>query len=127
MSAYPALDAALRAFAARPSVLVALDFDGVLAPIVDDPAAARALPASRACERGSLSVAVTSKAKRAAAIKRVRLLVNGRVAATVTDPRAGRLLKARLVRESGADVRVEVTLDKARKPLRAGATYVPCG
>ncbi len=86
-----------------------------------------ALPASRACERGSLSVAVTSKAKRAAAIKRVRLLVNGRVAATVTDPRAGRLLKARLVRESGADVRVEVTLDKARKPLRAGATYVPCG
>ncbi len=42
------LDAALRAFAALPTVLVALDFDGVLAPIVDDPAAARPLPAARA-------------------------------------------------------------------------------
>ncbi|MFL6099021.1 MAG: trehalose-phosphatase [Actinomycetales bacterium] len=35
---------AVRAFAARPHVLVALDFDGVLSPLVDDPNAARALP-----------------------------------------------------------------------------------
>ncbi|WP_432485861.1 trehalose-phosphatase [Kineococcus esterisolvens] len=42
------LVAALEAFAARGRVLVALDFDGVLAPIVDDPSAARALPAASA-------------------------------------------------------------------------------
>jgi trehalose 6-phosphate phosphatase len=35
---------AVRAFAARPQVLVGLDFDGVLAPLVDDRDAARALP-----------------------------------------------------------------------------------
>lgn len=40
------LVAALRRLVARPSVLVALDFDGVLAPIVDEPTAARALPAT---------------------------------------------------------------------------------
>jgi trehalose 6-phosphate phosphatase len=40
------LVAALHALAARRSVLVALDFDGVLAPIVEEPTAARALPAS---------------------------------------------------------------------------------
>jgi trehalose-phosphatase len=38
------LDAALAAFGARDQVLVALDFDGVLAPIVEVPSAARALP-----------------------------------------------------------------------------------
>ncbi|PWJ52718.1 trehalose 6-phosphatase [Quadrisphaera granulorum] len=40
------LRAALDALAGAPSVLVACDFDGVLAPIVDEPSAARALPAS---------------------------------------------------------------------------------
>ena len=35
---------ALAAFAARPQVLVALDFDGTLAPFVRDPMQARALP-----------------------------------------------------------------------------------
>jgi len=35
---------ALAAFAARPRVLVAVDFDGTLAPFVTDPLAARALP-----------------------------------------------------------------------------------
>ncbi|NAZ88055.1 trehalose-phosphatase [Kineococcus sp. T90] len=43
-----ALAAELERFAARGRVLVALDFDGVLAPIVDEPSAARALPASAA-------------------------------------------------------------------------------
>jgi trehalose 6-phosphate synthase/phosphatase len=37
---------ALEGFAMRPSLLIALDFDGVLAPIVADPAKARALPQS---------------------------------------------------------------------------------
>jgi trehalose 6-phosphate synthase/phosphatase len=37
---------ALEGFAMRPSLLIALDFDGVLAPIVEDPPAARALPQS---------------------------------------------------------------------------------
>ncbi len=40
------VDAALAAFAARAAVLVASDFDGVLAPIVDTPGAARAHPAA---------------------------------------------------------------------------------
>ncbi|GLY13361.1 hypothetical protein Kisp01_03770 [Kineosporia sp. NBRC 101677] len=35
---------ALEGFAQRPSLLIALDFDGVLSPIVADPAAARPLP-----------------------------------------------------------------------------------
>ena len=38
---------ALEGFSMRPSLLIALDFDGVLAPIVSDPQAARALPESR--------------------------------------------------------------------------------
>lgn len=45
------LDDALQGLAARTAdgpVLVALDFDGVLAPLVDDPATSRALPAAGA-------------------------------------------------------------------------------
>lgn len=42
----PHLAAALDAFAGLPSVLVATDFDGVLAPLVDDPAASRPVPGS---------------------------------------------------------------------------------
>lgn len=40
------LDSALRDLAARPCVLVALDFDGVLAPLVDDPSESRITPAA---------------------------------------------------------------------------------
>lgn len=40
------LDSALRDFAAAPRILVALDFDGVLAPLVLDPSTSRVLPAS---------------------------------------------------------------------------------
>lgn len=50
----PQLAAALRAVAAAPRLLVALDFDGVLAPIVDVPSAARPLPAA-ASAIGALS------------------------------------------------------------------------
>ena len=42
------LDDAVRTIAAVPRLLVALDFDGVLAPIVDVPSSARPLPASAA-------------------------------------------------------------------------------
>lgn len=41
------LEVALRRFAMVPRVLVALDFDGVLAPLVLDPQASRPLPESR--------------------------------------------------------------------------------
>ena len=52
MSPSPEVLTALREFAARGRVLVALDFDGVLSPLVDDPSAARPLPeASAALER----------------------------------------------------------------------------
>lgn len=44
----PGLLADLERIAATPNLLVALDFDGTLAPTVDDPEAARALPAARA-------------------------------------------------------------------------------
>lgn len=45
------LAAALRTYAARSPLLVASDFDGVLAPIVADPMAARPLPSSLAALR----------------------------------------------------------------------------
>lgn len=41
------LSAALETIAATPMLLVALDFDGTLAPTVDDPDAARAIPEAR--------------------------------------------------------------------------------
>ncbi|GAA3749953.1 hypothetical protein GCM10022239_26580 [Leifsonia bigeumensis] len=44
----PGLRADLQRIAGAPALLVALDFDGTLAPTVDDPDAARALPAARA-------------------------------------------------------------------------------
>ena len=42
----PALESALRELARVPTLLVALDFDGVLAPIVEQPDQARPLPDS---------------------------------------------------------------------------------
>ena len=56
---------ALDAFAARPRVLVAVDFDGTLAPLVTDPRAARAVPGGlealrEAATLGGVSVAVVS-------------------------------------------------------------------
>ncbi|MCU1570950.1 MAG: trehalose phosphatase [Naasia sp.] len=46
-----ALRDALGDLARTPRLLVALDFDGTLAPVVDDPAKARALPEARAAAR----------------------------------------------------------------------------
>ena len=45
------LSAALAELARVPTLLVALDFDGVLAPIVQDPATSRPLPGSAAAVR----------------------------------------------------------------------------
>lgn len=46
MNGATALLEAVRGFATLPTVLIAVDFDGTLAPLVDDPMAARALPGS---------------------------------------------------------------------------------
>lgn len=55
-----ALDQALRAVATKPAVLVALDFDGTLAPIVTRPEDARSTPAGRrAVERLAAADGVT--------------------------------------------------------------------
>lgn len=54
MSELPdSLRAALEAFVQRPRVLVASDFDGVLAPLVDDPMQSRALPGGLAALRAA--------------------------------------------------------------------------
>jgi trehalose 6-phosphate phosphatase len=94
---------ALDAFAARPRVLVALDFDGVLAPIVEVPGDARPLPASRAPVERLLAADGVEVA-----------LVSGRALAdlrTVADPPGDTLL----VGSHGAEVASadagELTLD----------------
>ncbi|MHA7239782.1 trehalose-phosphatase [Arthrobacter sp. TMS1-12-1] len=51
MTLEPGLQAALRALASTPRLLVALDFDGTLAPLVERAEDARALPASSAAVR----------------------------------------------------------------------------
>jgi trehalose 6-phosphate phosphatase len=54
-----ALRAAIADLAVTDRLLVALDFDGTLAPVVDDPAKARALPENRAAVRRLLRVSAT--------------------------------------------------------------------
>lgn len=49
MTLSPDLDAALRAFAAHPQILVATDFDGVLAPLVLDPMDSRPVDGGMEC------------------------------------------------------------------------------
>lgn len=89
------LDAALRGFAAADRVLVALDFDGTLAPHVDHPEDARALPASRAAVRRLLDCADTAVA-----------FISGRALASLTavaDPPPEVLL----VGSHGVEARLE--------------------
>ena len=63
---------AVAAFASRPRVLVAVDFDGTLAPFVIDPLQARAVPgaleALRAAAALSGVTSMTSAARNMAAI-----------------------------------------------------------
>lgn len=58
----PALDAALGRLAATEHLLVALDFDGTLAPFVDRPEDARALPEARLAVERLLEVSHTTVA-----------------------------------------------------------------
>lgn len=78
------LDSALRVFAASERILIALDFDGVLAPIVARPQDARPLPGSR------------EPMQRLVRAARVHLaLVSGRALSdlrALADPAAGMLL-----------------------------------
>ncbi len=56
----PALRDALEAFARQESILIALDFDGTLAPLVDDPEASRMIaPARQALEKLTTMPGVT--------------------------------------------------------------------
>lgn len=105
------LATALEAFAALPVVLVALDLDGTLAPIVDDPAAARVLPRT--------AVALS----RLAAFPRTHLaLVSGRAMDSLraaARPPEG----AVLVASHGAEVEgVDTELDDAARAALAAAT-----
>ena len=59
------LTSALTAFASLETILIALDFDGTLAPLVDDPEASRMIaPARRALEKltalSGVSVAIVT-------------------------------------------------------------------
>src|SRR5690606_3600044 len=58
----PALDAALRELARAPTLLVASDYDGTLAPIVADPAAAEPLPEAAAALRALITLPQTHAA-----------------------------------------------------------------
>jgi alpha,alpha-trehalose-phosphate synthase [UDP-forming] len=80
------LAAALRSFAGRRPALVALDFDGVLAPLVEDPAAARALPGAmaavhRLAEVPGITVALVSGRDRRDLLALAGLAPDGRVLA----------------------------------------------
>jgi trehalose 6-phosphate synthase/phosphatase len=96
---------ALEGFAMRPSLLIALDFDGVLAPIVADPGAARALPQSR------------EHLKSLAGLPGVRLaLVSGRTLADlreVASPPPGALL----VGSHGAEISDPSIGSQSQTPL----------
>ncbi|GAA3762479.1 hypothetical protein GCM10022240_13790 [Microbacterium kribbense] len=59
MTPEPALHQALEQLAATPRLLVALDFDGTLAPLVDEPMAARMVPAARTALQGLAAMPCT--------------------------------------------------------------------
>ncbi|MBX3193908.1 MAG: trehalose-phosphatase [Microbacteriaceae bacterium] len=101
----PELGDALRGLAGAPRLLVALDFDGTLAPVVDVPGEARALPEARDAVLRLLDTPGTRVA-----------LVSGRSLESlveVSDPPAGVLL----VGSHG----IELRLDDAHDPVGLGA------
>lgn len=106
---------ALDAFAARPQVLVALDFDGVLAPIVLDPDAARPLPRGRDAVHALAALPGVHVA-----------LVSGRTLADLrrlADPPPGASLVgshgAQVADEAGRDAGAAAGLDEATLDLLA--------
>lgn len=108
---------AIERLAAADQLLVAMDFDGVMAPLVAHPADARALPASAAALAELASLPRTTTA-----------LVSGRALAslrTVADPDERTLL----VGSHGAEVwagpdHERLALDPARAQLLADATQI---
>ena len=109
------LDAALSALARCPEVLVALDFDGVLAPIVLDPDDARPLPRSRDAVHALAALPGVHVA-----------LVSGRTLddlRRLADPPTSASLVgshgAQVADESGRDVGAAACLDDATRDLLA--------
>ncbi|WP_114905683.1 trehalose-phosphatase [Ornithinimicrobium murale] len=92
------LAGALRQFARNPRILVAMDFDGTLAPLVDEPMDARALPGSeellnRLCGLPDTLVAIVSGRALADLLELTRLtepvlLVGSHGVERSSDPRA---------------------------------------
>jgi trehalose 6-phosphate phosphatase len=114
------LDAALTTLAERASLLVALDFDGVLAPIVQDPDAAAPLPRSADAVRDL------------AALPGVHLaLVSGRtlddLRRLASPPPSAALVGshgAQVADENGDDVGAAALLDPRTRDLLAGTSAV---
>lgn len=126
------LAAAVRAFATAPGAsLVALDFDGTLAPLVDDPTAARMAPSARAAV-DRLAAAVEGTTTRLA-------LVSGRNLsdlARCSEPPPGTYLVGSHGAETGHvgphgvdAVPLELTADQERRldELRAGFAAAVAG
>lgn len=107
----PELTAAVDRLAATPRLLVALDFDGTLAPEVDDPEAARALPEAREAMLRLLSLPDTTLA-----------LVSGRAMASlehVSDLPGEALLVGSHGVEERFDGEVRLALDPAEQTVLA--------
>jgi len=105
---------ALAELARTETLLVALDFDGTLAPLVDDPAAARALPEARAAMLALLDTPRTSVA-----------LISGRAMASLIEvsepPEAVLLSGSHGVEERlGTAPAVTLTSDEAHRLERLG-------
>jgi len=93
------LTGALREFARKPRILVALDFDGTLAPEVDDPAKARALPEAR------------EAVLRLIAMPRTRVaLVSGRSLDGLEEVTEGFPDSVLLVGSHGAEIRLDADM-----------------
>lgn len=105
----PALLAAVEALAASPRPLVALDFDGVLAPLVDDRDAARPL------ERSAAAVAALAELEGEGGLEVA--LVSGRPLEALTRL-AAPPARVALVGSHGAEVRLPGA-DEASAPLDA--------
>lgn len=117
MALEPALQAALRALASTPRLLVALDFDGTLAPLVERAEDARALPQSASALRALADLPDTTTA-----------LISGRALGSlraVADPPA----QTMLIGSHGAETwtgpnGVPLTLTPEQADLLARATEV---
>lgn len=91
----PELLAGLERIASTPTLLVALDFDGTLAPTVDDPDAARALPPARSAVVALAALPATHVA-----------VVSGRAIASL-ERVAGLPSDILLVGSHGAELRID--------------------